>query len=134
MVCFDESIDYIASAGRAAGIFCSRLNGYGRVTLQAMDHAVLRGFVAFDENRFFGESPPLVARHVNHHGDPVHYASTGDFPGKLPAAPCMAQLAIRDKALSALLACTVVSDPPWPVLRACSRSAASPPRTSPTTM
>ena len=43
-------------------------------------------FVAFDENRFFGESPPLVARHVNHHGDPVHYASTGDFPGKRPAA------------------------------------------------
>ena len=35
---------------------------------------------------FFGESPPLVARHVNHHGDPVHYASTGDFPGKRPAA------------------------------------------------
>ena len=41
MVCFDESIDYIASAGRAAGIFYSRLNGYGWVTLQAMDHAVL---------------------------------------------------------------------------------------------
>ena len=35
----------------------------------------------------------------------------------------MAQLASRDKADSALLACTVVSEPPCPVLRACSRSA-----------
>ena len=48
----------------------------------------------------------------------------------------MAQLAIRDKALSALLACTVVSEPPWPVFKACSRSAASrreprPPRYDP---
>ena len=29
---------------------------------------------------------PLAARHVNHQGDPVHHAPTGDFPGKLPAA------------------------------------------------
>ena len=53
--------------------------------------------------------------------------------GRAPPA-CMAQLARRDSAELALLACTVVSDPPWPVLSACSRSAASPPRTSPTTM
>ena len=46
---------------------------------------VVPRFVAFDENRFFGESPPFVARHVNHHGDSVHYASTSDFPGKLTA-------------------------------------------------
>ena len=37
----------------------------------------------------------------------------------------MAQLAILDRALSALLAWTVVSEPPCPVLRACRRSAAS---------
>ncbi len=47
---------------------------------------------------------------------------------------CMAQLAKRERADSALLAWMVVSEPPWPVLRACSRSAASPPLTSPTTM
>ena len=35
--------------------------------------------------------------------------------------PCMAQLASREKALSALFAWTVVRDPPWPVLRACNR-------------
>ena len=40
---------------------------------------------------------------------PLQVTSHGSDP-----PPCMAQLAIRDKALSALLACTVVSDP-WPV-------------------
>ena len=40
----------------------------------------------------------------------------------------------REFAERALLAWMVVSDPPCPVLRAWSRSAASPPRTSPTTM
>ena len=45
---------------------------------------------------------------------PLQVTSQGSDP-----PPCMAQLAIRDKALSALLACTVVSDPPWPVLSAC---------------
>ena len=60
---------------------------------------------------------------------PLQVTSQGSAP---PA--CMAQLARRDSAELALLACTVVSDPPWPVLSACSRSAASPPRTSPTTM
>ena len=33
---------------------------------------------------------------------------------------------MRDKADSALLACTVVREPPCPVFKACSRSAASP--------
>ena len=60
---------------------------------------------------------------------PLQVTSQGSAP---PA--CMAQLARRESAELALLACTVVSDPPWPVLSACSRSAASPPRTSPTTM
>ena len=35
---------------------------------------------------------------------------------------------------TALLACTVVSEPSWPVFIACSMSSASPPRTSPTMM
>ena len=52
---------------------------------------------------------------------PLQVTSQGSAP---PA--CMAQLARRDSAELALLACTVVSDPPWPVLSACSRSAASP--------
>ena len=38
--------------------------------------------------------------------------------------PCIAQLAKRDRALSALFAWTVVSEPLCPVLRACNRSAA----------
>ena len=53
---------------------------------------------------------------------PRHVTSQGSAP---PA--CMAQLARRESAERALLACTVVSDPPWPVFSACSRSAASPP-------
>ena len=60
---------------------------------------------------------------------PLQVTSQGSAP---PA--CMAQLARRESAERALLACTVVSDPPWPVFSACSRSAASPPLTSPTTM
>ena len=43
---------------------------------------------------------------------PRQVTSQGSSP-----PPCMAQLASRDKADSALLACTVVSDPPCPVLR-----------------
>ena len=38
---------------------------------------------------------------------------------------CIAQLAKRDRALSALFAWTVVREPPCPVLRACNRSAAA---------
>ena len=62
-----------------------------------------------------------------------------DLPGPVKALreappPCIAQLAKRDRVLSALFAWTVVSEPPCPVLRACNRSAASVPRTSPTTM
>ena len=53
---------------------------------------------------------------------PLQVTSQGSAP---PA--CMAQLARRDSAELALFAWTVVSDPPWPVLSACSRSAASPP-------
>ena len=40
---------------------------------------------------------------------------------------------MRLSASSGPLACTVVSDPSWPVVIACSMSSASPPRTSPTT-
>ena len=40
----------------------------------------------------------------------------------------------RDSASRGLLACTVVSEPSWPVFMAWSMSSASPPRTSPTTM
>ena len=43
---------------------------------------------------------------------PRHVTSHGRSP-----PPCIAQLAKRERALSALLAWTVVSDPPWPVLR-----------------
>ena len=53
--------------------------------------------------------------------------------GSAPSA-CMAQLARRESAERALFACTVVSEPPCPVLSAWSRSAASAPLTSPTTM
>ena len=49
--------------------------------------------------------------------------------GSAPPA-CMAQLARRESADRALLACTVVSEPPWPVFSAWRRSAASPPLTS----
>ena len=43
-----------------------------------------------------------------------------------------ASVSSRDKASYVLLACTVDSDPSWPVFMACSMSRASPPRTSPT--
>ena len=50
------------------------------------DPAVLSRFVALHESGFLHEPPPFAARHVNHHSNPVHHASAGDFPGKLTAA------------------------------------------------
>ena len=44
-----------------------------------------------------------------------------------------ASSSMRRSASSGLFACTVVSDPSWPVVIACNMSSASPPRTSPTT-
>ena len=41
---------------------------------------------------------------------------------------------MRASASRGVLACTVVSEPSWPVFIACSMSSASPPRTSPSTM
>ena len=52
---------------------------------------------------------------------PREVTSQGNSP---PA--CMAQLASRDSAARPCLAWTVVSEPPWPVLRAWRRSAARP--------
>ena len=46
---------------------------------------------------------------------------------------CMAQVASRDMAASAMFPCTVAKLPPWPVFRAWSRLGASAPRTSPRT-
>ena len=49
-------------------------------------------------------------------------------------APIAIIVSIRVSASRAVFACTVVSDPSWPVFIACSMSSASSPRTSPTTM
>ena len=66
--------------------------------------AAFTRIVTLDAQCLFHEPLPLSPGHVNDHRDAVHHAPTGDFPGKLAAAPCMAQLAMRDKADSALLA------------------------------
>ena len=50
----------------------------------------------------------------DHHRDAGHYTPARHVPREVAAAPCMAQLASRERALSALLAWTVVSEPPWP--------------------
>ena len=56
----------------------------------------------------------LTSRGRDHHRDAGHYTPARHVPREVAAAPCMAQLASRERALSALLAWTVVSEPPWP--------------------
>ena len=85
------------------------------------------GVVAVHEGGFFHESPPLRGASCGSPGRcrpprPGRSRPTGDR-----RRPAFAQLAKQDRALSALFAWTVVSEPPCPVLRACNRSAASPP-------
>ena len=65
--------------------------------------AVAGGFVTLHECRFLHKAAAVAPGHVNHHRNAVHHAPAGDLPGSSPP-PCMAQLASRDKADSALLA------------------------------
>jgi hypothetical protein len=51
-----------------------------------------------------------------------------------PTPAISASVSRRRSASAGELACTVVSEPSWPVLRACNMSSASGPRTSPTTI
>ena len=48
--------------------------------------APLCGVVIAHVTGFFDVPLPLAPRHVNHHGDPVHHAPTGDFPRQVRLA------------------------------------------------
>ena len=48
--------------------------------------APLCGVVIAHVKGFFDVPLPLAPRHVNHHGDPVHDAPTGDFPRQVRLA------------------------------------------------
>ena len=107
----------------------------GRVRPDRLDDpAVLRRVVVPHAHHLVDPADSLRRpRLVNDGLDAVDHAAADDGPRQVVARLHGAGRQARQGG-GGVFACTVASDPPCPVLSACRRSAASAPRTSPTTM